>query len=66
MTTITVALPDDLMTRLKQLAERHRVTPEELVRVSVEELVAEPEDVFQEALEEVLRKNQELYKRLAA
>jgi hypothetical protein len=37
-----------------------------LVRASVEELVASPEEAFQETLDYVLQKNEELYKRLAA
>ena len=39
---------------------------EELVRASVEELLASPEETFLEAVDYVLKKNQELYKRLAA
>ncbi|MBK7896743.1 MAG: hypothetical protein WAS33_05430 [Candidatus Promineifilaceae bacterium] len=66
MTSITVALSDDLMGKLEDLAKRHNVAPEDLVRASVEELVASPEEDFQDALEYVLEKNKELYKRLAA
>ena len=66
MTSITIALPDDLMGKLEDLAKRHNVAPEDLVRASVEELVASPEEAFQEALNYVLEKNKELYKRLAA
>ncbi len=50
MTTITIAVTDDLMVKLKDLAKRHNVAPEDLVRASVEELVASPEESFQEAL----------------
>ena len=39
--------------------------PEELLRVSVEELIARPQADFQKALGYVLEKNKELYKRLA-
>lgn len=66
MTSITVALSDDLMGKLEDLAKRHNIAPEDLVRASVEELVASPEEDFQDALEYVLEKNKELYKRLAA
>ena len=65
MTSITIALPDDLMDKLRDLAKRHQVAPEDLVRASVEELVASPQETFQEALEYVLNKNKELYDRLA-
>jgi len=43
MTTITVALPDDRMLKLKEMASRLGVVPEELVRVSIEELLTRPE-----------------------
>jgi predicted transcriptional regulator len=55
MTTITIALPKDVMSKLQELAER----------ASVEELVASPEESFQEASNYVLQKNKVLYKRIA-
>lgn len=66
MTSITIALSDDLMIKLERLAKRHDIALEDLVRASVEELVASPEEAFQETLDYVLKKNKELYKRLAA
>jgi predicted transcriptional regulator len=65
MTTITVSLSDDRLQKLKEIAERFSVAPEELVRVSIEELLTRPEEDFQRALEYVLKKNVELYRRLA-
>jgi predicted transcriptional regulator len=65
MTPITISLPDDVMEKLQDLAGRHSISPEELVRASVEELVASPDESFQKALDYVLSKNKELYKRLA-
>ncbi len=55
MTIITISLPND----------RLQVAPEELVRVSIEELLARPDEEFRKALEYVLNKNAELYRRLA-
>lgn len=66
MTSITIALPDEIMNKLQKLAKRHQVTPEDLVRASVEELVTSPQKSFEETLDYVLNKNQELYKRLSA
>ena len=63
--TLTVDLPKDIMRKLKELASRYNMTPEELVRASVEELIASPEETFLEAVDYVLKKNQELYKCLA-
>jgi predicted transcriptional regulator len=65
MTTITISLPDDRLQKLKEIATRFSVAPEELVRVSIEELLTRPEEDFRRALEYVLNKNAELYWRLA-
>lgn len=65
MVTITVTLSEDRLQKLKELAEQFRIAPEELLRVSVEELIARPQADFQKALAYVLEKNKELYKRLA-
>jgi predicted transcriptional regulator len=65
MTTFTITLPDERVKELKQIAERFRVAPEELVRASLEDLLTRPLDEFQKALERVLSKNADLYKRLA-
>lgn len=64
MTALTINLPDERMLTLQERAEELGVTPEELVRVSVEELLSRPEDDFKNALNYVLRKNADLYKRL--
>lgn len=66
MTTITIALPDDRLEALKELSARLDVSPEELVRISVEELLAHPEESLEQAADYVLKKNAQLYKRLAA
>lgn len=65
MTTITITLSDERLLQLKEIAKRFHVEPEELVRVSVEELLKKPEEDFRRALEYVLKKNAELYQRLA-
>ena len=65
MTTITITLPDERVKTLQELAARFRVAPEELLRASLEELLARPTDQFQQVVERVVSKNAELYKRLA-
>lgn len=65
MTSLTITLSDDRMIKLQEIAARLRVTPEELARLSIEELLASPEASFQEAADYVLKKNAELYRRLA-
>ncbi len=65
MTTITIALSEERLGRLKELAARLGVAPEDLVRISIDELLAQPEEAFGRAADCVLRKNAELYRRLA-
>jgi predicted transcriptional regulator len=65
MNAITITLSDDRLAQLQEMATRFQVSPEELVRVGVEELLAQPDDVFQRAVATVLKKNAELYRRLA-
>lgn len=65
MNAITVTLSDARLAQLQEMATRFQVSPEELVRVGVEELLAQPDDVFQRVVAAVLKKNAELYRRLA-
>ena len=65
MSTITIHLPDERLQELQSVAQKFQVTPEELVRVSIDALLNRPEEEFRRALGYVLRKNAELYKRLA-
>ena len=65
MEAITITLPDDRFEKLREVANHFRVAPEDLVRVSAEELLSRPEAEFRKALDFVLRKNAELYRRLA-
>ena len=65
MTTITITISDDRLSKLQDIAARFQVTPEELLRVSLEELLARPDEAFQRAVSYVLKKNVELYERLA-
>ena len=65
MSTITITLSDDRLFKLRELASRFGVTPEELARVSIEELIVQPEEAFQRAADYVLKKNTDLYQRLA-
>ena len=65
MSTITVALPEERLVKLNEMARQLGVVPEDLVRVSIEELLARPEADFEQAVDHVLTKNAELYRRLA-
>lgn len=65
MTTLTIDLSTEQFEKLEQLAGRYRVAPEELVRLSIEELLTRPKEDFERALTHVLQKNAELYRQLA-
>ena len=65
MTTITIELPNERLQKLREMAQRLGVSMEELVQVSVEDMLTQPEEQFRKAAQYVLKKNKELYKRLA-
>jgi predicted transcriptional regulator len=65
MTTLEVTLPEDVTHRLQEAARRLGVSPESLIRMSLEEKLARLDEGFSEAARYVLEKNDELYRRLA-
>ena len=65
MPTITIPLSEEQLQQLVQRAAEANVPPEELVRAGLEEWLNRPKDAFNRAAEYVLRKNAELYRRLA-
>ena len=65
MDAITISLSNDDLAKLREMADRYGITPEELARVSIEELLTRPEEEFQGAVDYVLEKNEELYRRLS-
>ncbi len=66
MTTITIELPSERLQKLREMALKFGVSMEELVRLSVEDMLTQPEEQFRKAAQYVLKKNAELYRRLAA
>jgi predicted transcriptional regulator len=66
MTTITIELPNERLQKLQEMALKFGVSMEELIRASVEDMLTQPEEQFRNAAQYVLKKNKELYKRLAA
>ena len=65
MHTITITLSNDRLAKLQEIAARLHISPEELALAGIEELLARPEEMCQRAIEYVLKKNAELYRRLA-
>ena len=62
---LSLQLPEDQSSRLADLARRLHTTPEELALMGIRELLARPDEQFEQAADYVLRKNAELYRRLA-
>jgi len=62
---LTIDLSPAQAERLRQEAERLGLAPEVLARAAVTDLLAVSGDDFKLAAERVLRKNEELYRRLA-
>ena len=58
-------LPPGPAEKLRQAAEQLGVSPSELARAAVTDLLAGRDDDFRRAAEHVLQKNAELYRRLA-
>ena len=65
MKTLTIHVSDERLEQLQELAGRLAISPEELARVGVEDLLARTDEDLQGAVDYVLKKNAELYRRLA-
>jgi predicted transglutaminase-like cysteine proteinase len=65
MSSITIDLPEEHLSKLREIAGRMGVSVEDLARMSIEELLAQPKEDFGRAADYVLNKNAELYRRLA-
>ncbi len=65
MPEITITLSDKDLEKLCHLAIRLRIRPEELVRIMVEEFLAQPDEEFEDLASYLLDKNADLYERLA-
>jgi predicted transcriptional regulator len=65
MTTLTIPLSREAAERLQQLAEREGVSTEKLATAGLEDWLTRPRADFMEAARYVLKKNEELYRRLA-
>jgi predicted transglutaminase-like cysteine proteinase len=65
MSTLTITLSEDRLVKLREIADRFNIKAEDLARVGIEELLTRPEESFQVAVDYILNKNAELYRRLA-
>ncbi|MCC3406810.1 MAG: DNA-binding protein [Microcoleus sp. PH2017_10_PVI_O_A] len=65
MKTITITIPDERLLKLQETASSLGISLEALLLMSAENLLVPPETSFENAMEYVLKKNAELYKKLA-
>ncbi|NIW43284.1 MAG: DNA-binding protein [Gammaproteobacteria bacterium] len=65
MSDITITVPEDQLTKLREKASRLGVTLADLVLISIEEMLSRPDEDYRQAADYVLPKNAELYRRLA-
>ncbi len=65
MTAITIPLSEERLAQLRLRAGQVGLAPEEFLRRQVEQLLDRPDEPFYQAAAYVLRKNAELYRRLA-
>lgn len=65
MTSITINIPDRQFQKIQELAQELSISPEELLRISLEEWLSHPQNDFSQAANYVLQKNADLYRRLA-
>lgn len=65
MYDITVSLPDDRIEELKEKSSRLGLTLEELILLSIEDILSRPDEEFRQVMDYVLQKNAKLYHRLA-
>ncbi len=65
MSTLTINIPEDRWARLKEISDQFGITPEEIVRISVDDLLTRPQEDCMQAIDYVVKKNDELYRRLS-
>ena len=65
MATITVEIDDSKAEMLSKKAKKYGMLPDQFVTASIEDLLGQPEAAFEDAMQKVISKNKELYKRLA-
>lgn len=65
VTDITITLPKEKLAKLRERAAAYGVSAEDLVRVTIDRLIGGSDEEFERAADCVLKKNEELYRRLA-
>jgi len=65
MVGLRIELPEEAIEKLKQLADERNTSPEDLVIQTVLDLLAQPDEELEHELDYLLKKHDELLRRLA-
>ncbi len=65
MSDITVSISDERLIKLEEKADRLGITLKDLVLLGIDEILSRPDEDFLQAVDYVMKKNAELYRRLA-
>ncbi|MBW2237836.1 MAG: DNA-binding protein [Deltaproteobacteria bacterium] len=65
MAIIKVEINDSKAAILREKAKKFGLLPDQFVTASIEDLISQPDHDFEAAMQKVLSKNKELYKRLS-
>ncbi|MBL4885136.1 MAG: hypothetical protein JKY95_11455 [Planctomycetaceae bacterium] len=63
--TLNLDLDNQQVLQLRATAQRLNVSVDELAKTAINDLLAKPDDEFEQAAARVLKKNEELYRRLS-
>jgi hypothetical protein len=63
--TLNLELNEQQIRRLQEIASRLNVSVNDLAKAAINDLLAKPDSDFERAAAHVLKKNADLYKRLA-
>jgi vacuolar-type H+-ATPase subunit B/Vma2 len=61
----TLQIPDELAERMAAEARRRNVTLDQLIALGIEKLSQEPDEEVARIIEDIIKDNVELYRRLA-
>jgi hypothetical protein len=65
MNTLSIALSDQRLSQLEAKASELGMTKEELVHLSIDDMLNHPDEEFKTIVDEVMEENAELHRRLA-
>jgi hypothetical protein len=65
MAEITVTLSTEELRQLKDLGQREGLTVDQVVKLGIQNILDQPDESFHKAAQQILKKNAELYRRLA-